>query len=1162
MSSKKFQFIIDAKWNGHNDLARASKDMSQLGRATKLKKLGNEWLQLKRQFNEAKNALEQQASEMKKTDNVSKQLASSYAKAQNQVKRLAAAVEKKKNAYQKAAAAADKLGIDTNNLHKEEIRLRQAVVKTNQAMANRVKLAQGLEKIKASALGLAAAGLAVTKAFHDFSAFESGMAEVYTLLDVSEERFASFKDSVRTVMAELPQGSADLAKALYDINSAGVDMDSSARALQLAAMAATAGITDTTTAVKAGLGSLNAYGKDIGDLSETYDTLFQVVKKGVTTFPELAEHIGEILPGARSAGVSLEEVGAAIAVLTKAGIKTPKAATAIKGAIRSMAAPAPEAKKIFDELGISWRGMLPTLKDIAAHNLGIDQMRKLIPDTEAATGILSLTQNLEGLEDILISMDHAAGSMEQAYEKMADTPEHKIKLLQKNITEISVSLGRLASSILLPLTDGLNRFIKGINNSNVVVQGLAASLGGVASGALLWKVGLGSAVRGVADLGVVVWDAAKGLKKMGIEGAGIKIATTAMEYFSSAVGLARAAMVKLTTFAAANPFTAGLTVAVLAAAGAYALLRDNSLQASKDHAEAAAKLAENRREMDRQVETLQHLQHVFANTASDSEEYMAAERELATILPKANLSLDRHGQLIAQVGEVSGDNRGKLAAYTAHLKEQSRLNLALELEQQANAYVEADKALKNYKKNLVEWYGIGGQGDWDAGFWRALNKLTGTYNKNIQKGKEIRQNLEEQRQGYTSLLASIKQTGVSSEDLAGALERMHMAADLKESVLNDYNNLQLSLKKVSTAADDSATKQEIRFKQAAKMIKGEYAKMAGEVKNILAEIADREQSLGEELREMGRSTMAPESAWEDLRKEAEEYYNAAEKAAGQGSFDDAVKLADKAKEKYKALNREVKSGDRLLISHQRALKTAMAGVERAGKLAIQSLQQEKESITEQAAELARQAGGFSDNWSKAWQSFLQDGKMSVAALGKEIDRLIKRRTLTINLEIKERKSSHSPQGFRHGGRINAQRLASGGRVTAYNGLSGLVLRGFGGGDRRHVLAEDGEVMIRKEAVRQAGLTAALAFNAGRWDVVLEELTRRIPSPIRRQSGGVISSGLGSSPQFAAGGIGGNPTNITMNINFTGGIGHNQREIRQQAKRLMQELEQMYRSASR
>ena len=77
-------------------------------------------------------------------------------------------------------------------------------------------------------------------------------------------------------------------------------------------------------------------------------------------------------------------------------------------------------------------------------------------------------------------------------------------------------------------------------------------------------------------------------------------------------------------------------------------------------------------------------------------------------------------------------------------------------------------------------------------------------------------------------------------------------------------------------------------------------------------------------------------------------------------------------------------------------------------------------------------------------------------------------------------------GMMHGGLIQA--LANGGVVR--NILSGGHLPGFGGGDRRLLYGEDGEVMLNKYAVQAGGLKAALAFNTGNWGVVISELMQR------------------------------------------------------------------------
>ena len=96
-------------------------------------------------------------------------------------------------------------------------------------------------------------------------------------------------------------------------------------------------------------------------------------------------------------------------------------------------------------------------------------------------------------------------------------------------------------------------------------------------------------------------------------------------------------------------------------------------------------------------------------------------------------------------------------------------------------------------------------------------------------------------------------------------------------------------------------------------------------------------------------------------------------------------------------------------------------------------------------------------------------------------------------------------------------------------LQGSYLPGYGGGDRRLILGEDGEFMIRKEMVRAAGKDVAYDFNMGRWGQVIDKLSNRfsVPGLTGYLSGGYIQSGGGAQ----TGGTSSTP--IVMNFADTG-----------------------------
>ncbi len=237
-----------------------------------------------------------------------------------------------------------------------------------------------------------------------------------------------------------------------------------------------------------------------------------------------------------------------------------------------------------------------------------------------------------------------------------------------------------------------------------------------------------------------------------------------------------------------------------------------------------------------------------------------------------------------------------------------------------------------------------------------------------------------------------------------------------------------ALSKVAGGAESSFEKMEKISGKKLEMMRKQYQHYADEVAKLQDKIAGRERSLAEQLREMARSGMSELGAWRDRKKEAQEYYRAAQKAAKAGDFDNAVKLADKAKDAYAELNTEVKRGDKVLLSQSEALKTAMAGVEKAGQLAIDVLKNQKKEIADAGDALNKLSGGklaeqslselkektseleektkdysnaigkANDKWAKGFAILEKDGTRTITNLLNELDKLEKDRHMKLYVE--------------------------------------------------------------------------------------------------------------------------------------------------------------------
>ena len=260
--------------------------------------------------------------------------------------------------------------------------------------------------------------------------FDSAMRQVWTLTDLTAEEFNKLQESVIELSKQGPYSAEELARALYQTISAGVDASHSLSFLTQAMKAAQAGATDLFTAVDGLTTIMNAWGLSMEELAKVSDAIFVAVREGKTTFQELAMTIGTVAPTASQAGISLEEVLSAVAALTKQGIDTARAMTSLNYAIQSVIAPSEEAKKTAKELGIEFnasalasKGLVQFLEDIYTAAQGNQEtLSKLFGSVEALRGVFALTGNAaDDFNEILNEMANSAGETEKAAGKMGES---------------------------------------------------------------------------------------------------------------------------------------------------------------------------------------------------------------------------------------------------------------------------------------------------------------------------------------------------------------------------------------------------------------------------------------------------------------------------------------------------------------------------------------------------------------------------------------------------------------------------------------------------------------------------------------------------------------------------------------------------------------------
>lgn len=276
----------------------------------------------------------------------------------------------------------------------------------------------------------------------EFVKFEKSMAEIGTITDLNAEEMKKYTQEVQNLAMAMGVDANDAAKALYQTISSGAGKNAEESFFIMAESMkfATASLTDTTAAVDVITTALNSYQLEASEATAVSDMLFTTIRLGKTTGEQLAGSLGRVIPIAATAGVSLDDLGASMVLLTRAGLSTDEAVTSLRALMLAIAAPTEQATKAIEALGLEMfnqetlgqeGGIFKILEELIEKGDGsIEVLAEVIPNIRALVGALAAGAQLDALPDILAEFANKAGATETALAKMMGTLGFDLQRIQ------------------------------------------------------------------------------------------------------------------------------------------------------------------------------------------------------------------------------------------------------------------------------------------------------------------------------------------------------------------------------------------------------------------------------------------------------------------------------------------------------------------------------------------------------------------------------------------------------------------------------------------------------------------------------------------------------------------------------------------------------------
>jgi TP901 family phage tail tape measure protein len=296
----------------------------------------------------------------------------------------------------------------------------------------------GSQWTRTVSLPIIGGGAAMIKVASDF---EAALTQVQTQAGASSREIHGMREAILKLAPTVGKTPVELANALFHIESAGLRGAKALDVMTQSAKLAQIGHSDLESTTSALVAVMRSAPKDVRNATDAIGIMNAVVGQGNLRMNDLVGALSTgLIPRAKSVGLGLRDVGAALDVMTARGIPAQAAATRLNMTLSLMSAPTAKARDALKSVGITGLqlatdmrkpdGLVIAVEDLKKHmdaaGLSATQQNKLISQAfgggRTSGAMLTLIQNTHDLEKAFDGIGKHSGA-QQVREEWKKTQE-------------------------------------------------------------------------------------------------------------------------------------------------------------------------------------------------------------------------------------------------------------------------------------------------------------------------------------------------------------------------------------------------------------------------------------------------------------------------------------------------------------------------------------------------------------------------------------------------------------------------------------------------------------------------------------------------------------------------------------------------------------------
>ena len=385
--------------------------------------------------------------------------------------------------------------------------------------------------------------------FAVFKNFEAEMSKVKAVSGATAEEFKALSDNAKKLGASTMFSASQVAQLQTEFAKLGFSATEITKVTESTLALAQASGSDLARAAEVAGSTLRAFGLDASETGRVTDVMAASFSTSALDMDKFAESMKYVAPVAKSAGMSLEQTSAMLAVLANNGIKGSQAGTALR--------------RIISELGATGGDVEGAIANLAKTGLNLADAKDEV-GRSAQSALLILAEGVDQIDPLTKSFENSAGAAQDMADIMGDTAFGAGKRLESAMEGLGISLGEIIAEAVVPMVEGIAVLAGKLNDASPGAKRFAVAFGAVLAAIGPVAFGVGGLIRNFTTL------------------------KTAIQASSTATKIATAVQRAFNVAIKSNPVGAlvSAVVAVTAAIFAYSSAQKSAADIEEDHTKA------------------------------------------------------------------------------------------------------------------------------------------------------------------------------------------------------------------------------------------------------------------------------------------------------------------------------------------------------------------------------------------------------------------------------------------------------------------------------------------------------------------------------------------------------------------------------------------------